>query len=258
MKINLAYFSATYTTQRIIRQVAAQFGTDAIREYDITQQLPTEEIRLGKDELLILGAPVYSGRIPERAQEAFRYLKGEGTPVVVIAVYGNREYEDALVEMKDLIEANGFRLISAAAFVAQHSIFSHVATGRPDAKDMRLAAEYGKQLAALLDNAEAIEALPLPAIKGNRPYRDIGPSHPMPIRVEEECNACGTCVELCPYQAISAADPRVTDVAQCRSCGRCIVVCPLQVRRFSGEFFDMVGQKFAVALAARKEPELFF
>lgn len=258
MKINLAYFSATYTTQRIVRQIAAQFGTDTIREYDITQELPTEEIRLGKDELLILGAPVYSGRIPARAQEAFRCLKGEGTPAVVVGVYGNREYEDALVEMKDLLEINGFRVISAAAFVAQHSIFSHVAVGRPDEKDMRLAAEYGKQIDNLLEKTEDVASLPLPEIKGNRPYREVGPSHPMPIRVDEECNACGTCVDLCPYQAINAADPRVTDPDQCRSCGRCIVVCPLQVRHFSGEFFEMVGQKFAVALAARKEAELFF
>lgn len=256
-QINLAYFSATYTTQRIVRQIAAQFGTDAIKEYDVTRELPKEEIRLSKEELLIIGAPVYSGRIPAKAREAFRLLKGEGTPAIVVGVYGNREYEDALVEMKDIVEANGFRVISAAAFVAQHSIFSHVALARPDEKDMRLAAEYGKQIDSLLEQTEDLAQLPPLEIKGNRPYREVGASHPVPIRVDEECNECGTCIELCPYEAISKNDPRVTDYELCQTCGRCIVVCPLQVRHFSGEFFEMVGQKFAVALAARKEPEVF-
>jgi len=256
-QINLVYFSATYTTQRIVRQIADQFGTDAIKEYDITQELPKENIRLSKDELLIIGAPVYSGRIPAKALEAFRSLKGEGTPAIVVGVYGNREYEDALVEMKDAVEANGFRVISAAAFVAQHSIFSHVAVGRPDEKDMRLAAEYGKRIDGLLEKTEDIGQLPLLEVKGNRPYREAGASHAVPIQVDEECNECGTCIELCPYDAISENDPRVTDYERCQTCGRCIVVCPLQVRHFSGQFFEMVGQKFAVALAERKEPEIF-
>lgn len=256
-RINLVYFSATYTTQRIVRQIASQFDTDNIREYDITSMVPGEDIRLGNDELLIMGAPVYSGRIPTRAREAFLRLKGDKTPAVVVGVYGNREYEDALVEMKDIAEENGFRVVTAAAFVAQHSIFSHVAVGRPDEDDIRLATEYGRQTAGLLESIEDIERFALPEVKGNHPYREVGESHTVPIRVDEECNECGTCIELCPYEAISKSDPHITDYEKCQTCGRCIVVCPLQVRHFSGQFFEMVGQKFSVALAARKEPEIF-
>ncbi|MDL2208935.1 EFR1 family ferrodoxin [Parabacteroides sp. OttesenSCG-928-O15] len=257
MQLNLVYFSATYTTQRIVRHIAAQFGTDDIREYDITQSLPDEDILFEKEELLILGAPVYSGRIPAKAREAFLRVKGKGTPAVIVGVYGNREYEDALVEMQDILEANGFQVISAAAFIAQHSIFSHIAEGRPDEKDMREIAAYGKQLADLFDKIEAPALLSRPEIKGNRPYREVGESHPIPIQVEETCNECGTCIDLCPYEAISEADPRVMNYDRCQSCGRCLVVCPLQIRHFSGPFFEQVGQKFAVALAARKEPDLF-
>lgn len=256
MKITIVYFSATYTTQRIVRHIAGQFGTDDIREYDITNQLPAEDISVGHSELLIIGAPVYSGRIPMKAREAFMRLKGDHTAAVLVAVYGNREYEDALVEMRDIVENSGFWVVSAAAFVAQHSIFSHVASGRPDERDMRRVAEYGLQLSRLFDQTNDLNTLFL-EIKGNRPYREVGTSHIVPILVDEECNGCGTCVELCPFTAINPEDPFVTNYERCQTCGRCIVVCPLQVRHFSGPFFEMAGQKFAVALAARKEPEVF-
>lgn len=257
MKISLVYFSATYTTQKIVRQIAAQFDTNNICEYDITNETPTQDVRIEKNELLIVGAPVYSGRIPEKAREAFLRIKGDGSPVVIVGVYGNRAYEDALIEMADILEANGFKVISGAAFIARHSIFSHIATERPDEKDMSLAADYGRQIAHLLHNADDPGQLSAVDIKGNRPYREIGASHAVPILVEENCNECGTCIELCPFDAINDSDPRITDAERCQTCGRCIIICPLQVRHFSGPFFEMVGQKFAIALSDRKEPEIF-
>lgn len=38
-----------------------------------------------------------------------------GTPAIAVCVYGNRDYDDALIELKDAIEANGFKTVAAAA-----------------------------------------------------------------------------------------------------------------------------------------------
>ena len=105
--IHLAYFSATYTTQKIVRAVAQQLGGPII-EHDLTNTQLTEDILLTDKDLLIVGAPVYAGRIPSLTISSFNCFKGNNTPAIIIAVYGNREYDDALLELKDLTENNCF------------------------------------------------------------------------------------------------------------------------------------------------------
>lgn len=257
-KVSLVYFSATYTTRKVLRIIAAQFHMEEVREFDITQKEAVNDIQFGTDELVIIGAPVYSGRIPGKAHEALLRFRGSNTPAIIVCVYGNREYEDALLELKDIAESNNFRVVSAGAFIAQHSIFSKVAVGRPDEKDMELIADFGHKTAELVKNIDNIEALPEIRVKGNHPYREVVVSHPTPIMVDESCNSCGTCVDRCPKQAIEAHNPRETDYTKCISCGRCIVVCPLDVRHFGGELFEERAPKFEAALSTRKEPETVF
>ena len=121
MKITTVYFSATYTTHRIVGHLAKRLSEE-ITECDITNIAPAENVIIPKDELLIVGIPVYAGRVPEMAVERIRQFKGKGTPAIAVAVYGNRDYDDALLELSDLLADNGFQVISAGAFIAQHSI----------------------------------------------------------------------------------------------------------------------------------------
>lgn len=255
-KINLVYFSATYTTRKVVRAIATEFGGDAV-EYDITQSAPETDIQLGKEELVIFGMPVYAGRIPAGMPEVLLKFKGNCTPVVAICVYGNRDYDDALLELKDIIEANGFKVVSAGAFVAQHSIFPLVGQTRPDEKDMAMIREFGKQTAQLIADAVQIADLGEVTVKGNHPYKIPGkvPLHPSGSR---KCNKCGTCVKLCPTQAIPADHPRRTDGKLCISCGRCIMVCPQKARHFGGLLYKIAGRKFIKTYGGvRREPETF-
>ena len=80
------------------------------------------------DDIVVFVAPVYAGRVPALAAERFLTVNGHGQKAAAIAVYGNRDYDDALVEMCDIISARGFKLIAAGAFIAQHCIFPKVAT----------------------------------------------------------------------------------------------------------------------------------
>ncbi|WP_428055973.1 hypothetical protein [Candidatus Avelusimicrobium alvi] len=87
-------------------------------------------------------APVYGGRIPAAAKERFLQLKGTQTPAVLLAVFGNRDYDDALLEMCDLALAGGLVPAACAAPVAEHSIMHSVAAGRPDAADREKLAAF--------------------------------------------------------------------------------------------------------------------
>lgn len=125
--IHLAYFSATFSTKRIVREIASQFQKPVI-EYDITSDVLKDDVSLGSDgDLLIVGVPSYAGRVPEMAVRSLRRFLGNNTPAIIVSVYGNRAYDDTLIELKDLMESHGFKLLSAAAVIAQHSIFPKIA-----------------------------------------------------------------------------------------------------------------------------------
>ncbi|MHA2245803.1 MAG: DUF362 domain-containing protein [Candidatus Hodarchaeales archaeon] len=46
------------------------------------------------------------------------------------------------------------------------------------------------------------------------------------VTVGDECNGCGTCVEICFVHAIKIVDKKAVISDACRGCGRCIAVCP--------------------------------
>lgn len=104
----------------------------------------------GPDDLVLFGVPVYGGRIPSPAVQTLRRMQGSRTPAVLVAAYGNREYDDALLELADIAAANGFIPFAAAALIAEHSIMHSVAAGRDGPthrmrkKSKRSAHSYGK------------------------------------------------------------------------------------------------------------------
>lgn len=254
--IRLAYFSATYTTKVVAKLVAEQI-CDRITEHDITQTTLADEVICESEEVLILAAPVYAGRIPAKAANEFNRFKGKQTPAILLCVYGNRDYDDALVEMKDLVERNGFKVISAGAFIAQHSIFPEVGSNRPDDTDRSVIRKFALQSADMLAEWTDISRLPAISVKGNRPYK-TPKSIPLKPKGNKNCDQCGRCVKLCPTQAIPEDSPRKTDRTKCISCGRCIVVCHNNARHFGGILYKLVASKFKKANALRKEPETFY
>lgn len=252
--INLVYFSATNTTRRVVRHIAEQMQGSK-KGYDITRTTPEAEIVMGSSDLLVVGMPVYSGRIPAIALPALGKFKGNGTPAVIVCVYGNRDYDDALLELKDVVEANGFKVVSAGAFIAQHSIFPKVGLNRPDEKDLELIKEFADKSTALIAATSDVSALPEITPKGNRPYKVPG-NLPLQPKGCKQCTGCGTCVKQCPAQAIALETPRKTDKSKCISCGRCITVCPENARNYGGFIYKMAGAMFLRSFSARKEPTI--
>ena len=255
-KINLAWFSATYTTRRIVRLIGEQLSPETIAEYDLTQNAVDDEVVIPESELLIVGVPVYAGRVPAKALSGLTRLRGNRTPAIIVAVYGNRNYDDALLELKDIVVARGFRVISAGTFVAQHSIFPQVGYNRPDERDKSAIADFARKSTELLTGLQGKDGGEI-VVKGNHPYKTSG-KIPLRPHGNHRCNECGMCVKLCPVQAIPSPAPKKTNKALCISCGRCIVVCPQHARHFGGLLYKMAGRKFAKANSIRKEPECFY
>lgn len=255
--IHLVYFSATFTTRKIARMLAETFGLPVI-QHDITREAPDEDIVLDKPgDLLIAGVPVYAGRVPALASDALRRFKGHGTPAIAVCVYGNRDYDDALLELKDIIEDNGFKTIAAGAFVAQHSIFPQVGNGRPDTKDELQIKRFAHECQEKLASVEDPSALSEPKVKGHKPYKK---PQGVPLHPEgdaDTCTRCGTCAKECPTHAIPLEKPYKTDGKRCISCGHCIAICPQRSRRYTGLLYKTFGGIFAKSNSKRKEPEWF-
>lgn len=251
-EINLVYFSATGTTALVATTLAKGLSPQ-VNKFDLLRQPPTAPVVMQPDTPVIFAMPVYAGRIPALCVQWLRQFRGQNTPAIAVVVYGNREYDDALLELCDLVKENGFVVAAAAAFVAQHSIFPDVAAGRPDEKDKQAIADFAKTCAAALDCVTGDEPL---KIKGNTPYCKPGAVTLHPSG-DAKCNSCGACVKICPTKSILPETPRETDEARCISCAACIAACPQNARGFYGPVYSAASKAFTQKNAARKEPEVF-
>jgi ferredoxin len=267
MKINKVYsvyFSPTGTTEKAVTAFAE--GTGLPQEgIDLTLR----ETRLSfsrsftENELVIAGLPVYGGRLPMNIDGFFSGLKGNGAPAAALVMYGNRAYDDALVELKNRLEECGFRVTAGVAFIGEHTFSKKIAAGRPDETDLGVAREFGRRTAAALLHMTS----GVLNIKGNYPYVAKGfipgrPSGPLTthgrVITTEECTHCGLCAENCPWGAISFDDAVATDYAVCLMCCRCIKICPVGARKVTGEkFFEFLPEFEKRLNATRKEPDLF-
>lgn len=201
----VAHFSPTGGTRKVAEAIAAGFGTPVV-EMDLSKA--DAIAALGEHDALMAVLPVYAGRVPQIALERLSALKANGQKAVAVAVYGNREYDDALLETKHALEANGFRVIAAAAFIAEHSIVRSIAAGRPDAEDEALCRRFAADVMAKPDDAASVQ------VPGNDPYVELKPS-PFHPAADETCVRCGVCAEQCPLGAIPMDEPNKTDPELC-------------------------------------------
>lgn len=181
MNINsakLVYFSPTKTTKKVVESIAQGIQVDMIEKLDLTPpEARTREFEELHDELAIIGAPVYGGRVPIDAVNRLQRLKGNDTPAIIVVVYGNREYEDALLELKDIAVEAGFKPVAAGAFIGEHSFANDttlIANGRPDTDDLKKAGEFGKMIWKKLRDIQALDDMSPLHVPGNFPYRKRG------------------------------------------------------------------------------------
>lgn len=232
MKMNelkLVYFSPTGTTRRVIMEIAKNIELKSI-SFDFTvhkDKRPAMQFKA--NDFVLFGIPVYGGRVPKTFLEYFDSLEAPGTPAAIVATYGCREYEDALLELKTEVEKRGFKVIGAAAFPVEHSLVRSAGLGRPNKKDMKVISDFGVQLNRRLKKEDSFDAIDT-QVPGNTPYTKYMTHKLVPKTDVSECTECGSCAEKCPSGAISAKDPKKTDRKKCIGCSRCIRNCKQRAR----------------------------
>ena len=132
--ITVVYFSPTGGTRKACLNLAMEMGKK-VKDVDLCSL--EGEYSFGPEDTVIVGVPVFGGRIPGYAAEKLTYLKGGGAVALTAAVYGNRAFEDALLELDDCLKAQGFRIGAGTALLAEHSMVRDVAAGRPDNQDRK-------------------------------------------------------------------------------------------------------------------------
>lgn len=122
MKYYQICFSPTGGTQKVADLLATEW-MDEIVKVDLTDcKTDFTGFKLTKEDVALIVVPSYSGRVPEIAVKRISRLQGNCAKTVIACVYGNRAYEDTLIELYDTVQRNGFKVIAAVAAVAEHSM----------------------------------------------------------------------------------------------------------------------------------------
>lgn len=254
---HLICFSPTHSSHMIGETIQRGVGAEHSEETDLTYENPSGNLEITQAVTIIV-VPVYGGRIAETALERMENIHGDGSPAIPVVVYGNRDYDDALLELRDWCVKHGFRPFAAAAFIGEHSYSRQdrpIAAGRPDEEDLLEAMAFGQEVGSRLRLLGCPEEIPEIEVKGNFPYKVKGPKTPQaPETDTERCAKCGFCVEICPVHAIVLDTGLYTDAGRCIKCCACVKQCPNGARIFDTPYTDMLFKNFS----ARRKPELFY
>lgn len=245
-------FSPTGGCQKVADILAGALASER-RAVDLANpRAAFGEVELAEDEFALVVMPCFGGRAPQAAITRLKMIAGRGAKCVCVNVYGNRAFDDALLEMSDAAQETGFAVVAAVAAVAEHSIMHQYAAGRPDARDVAELQQIAERIQPALEGSAPAAA---PAIPGNRPYLKAG-AVPLVPQVKGDCTACGTCAQRCPVAAISFDNHSASKEA-CIACMRCVAECPESARKVNSLMVRAAGLAIKKAASVRKGNELF-
>lgn len=253
MKITQLIFSPTKGTETVADSLTAAMGLP-INKVDLTNaKTDFSSLIFGQDELVLIAVPSYGGRIPQLAAQRIVRIQGNQAPCIIVCVYGNRAYEDTLIELSDVAEQCGLQVIAAIAAIAEHSIMHQYASGRPDALDKRELSSFAKKILEKLNGNSEFNSLKIP---GKRPYKKLANIKLIP-KADNNCISCSLCADQCPAEAISKDNLKTADSNKCISCMRCVVRCPQSARKVNKALVSVAALTMKKSCSTRKENELY-
>jgi len=250
--VSAVYFSPTDNSRKGACAIAGVFDKN-YQKIDMTLwNSKPEKSSFDETDLVIFGAPVYSGRVFKGALERFSRLSGKQTPCILTVSYGNRHYDDALLELYDIAVGNGFLPFAAAALIGRHT-YGEIEVGRPDETDISENADFAQKAYVKLHGVGPV----LAAVPGNRPYREGGMGGRFRPLTDANCTHCGLCSRKCPEGAISLSNYYDIDDARCIACFRCIRICRVHAKNMDTDEYRAFAKMFTEKLSAKRSNEYF-
>ena len=245
-KVWAVYFSGTGTTEKTVRRIASDLSAALSAPMEVFDFTPPaarqDDLSFGPEDLVVLGVPTYAGRVPN---VLLPYLTGKvhgaATPAVPVVLFGNRNFDDSLMELRNIMTDNGFMPVAAAAFVGEHSFSRTLGAGRPNAEDLAQMDNFARDTAQKLEGLASLPTVPV-SVAGEepiRPYYTPRDRHGAPINILKVkpktdmtlCGGCGLCAARCPMGSIDPAD--VSQVKGiCIKCCACVKGCPSGAKYF--------------------------
>lgn len=254
MAVYKIIFSPAGGTAAAADALCAEWKAGGLTRIDLTKpDVDFGKYSFTKDDLCIIACPVFEGRVPAMVLERLGQMHAEGTPAVFAVVYGNRHFNDALLELQDKLLELGFMPFAGVTANAQHSILHIYGTGRPDDEDKAELKEFSAKIKAVLDSGAELKIASVP---GKRPYIVLPGKTACPEFDASLCTYCGRCVFQCPAQALNMEIE--TDANRCIRCMRCVNICPHYARFIPEERIKAASERLGKYFEGRKPNKLFF
>ena len=244
----LYYFSPTGGTKKVSDLFCHELF-EQVEERNLGKQETIE----GTSEIVVFAVPVFFGRVPDFVAHQLKKISGNAKKAITLVVYGNRHYNDALLELNTIVKEIGFQIIASAALLAQHSVVPNAGKGRPDTNDVAEIQKFASDIKEKINCVEMTE----PKVPGNVPYCELSSASVTPINLDG-CTGCGKCAETCPVNAITIDGTSVTTNADsCFLCMGCTSVCPMKIRILPPPVQTAVNEELAI-IAKDYRPNEFF
>ncbi|MBC2575108.1 EFR1 family ferrodoxin [Peptostreptococcus canis] len=270
-RICVMYFSGTDNTKKVsigfAESLKKHLGNSLCCEISIYNFTPPENRKqmpeFDSNDILVLAVPTIAGRVPNLLLPYLSKIKAKNSLGVPIVTFGNRNFDDSLIELSRLMEEGGCNIIAGGAFIGEHSFSEILAKNRPDQEDFIVLDNFAKKVAQKILSGDYSRV----EIDGEIPFRpyftprdrngnSINFVKIKPVTDTEKCDSCGICAKICPLGSIDKFNFDKI-IGKCMKCCACIKKCHTGAKYFDDEGYIYHMKELEDMYFKRKEPKVF-